>query len=764
MPDAPGPLQGWRVLELSEGTAASFCAKILSDLGAEVLMVEPPGGHRLRTAAPRRGDGLSGRFLYLAAGKGSVVIDSAGDRGRLRSLVDESDLIVTDLPPDRLMDLEGKRTVFVTPFGLTGPHAGHPAHHLTVFHASGESSTLPSGLVFELFPDRPPIQLGSDIGYFDAGWNAAVAALALMHDRTAQQADVSIQESLLTLSRTRLNRFNNEGICAGRERSRYGITGMMRCRDGWVQLVGMREEQWDRLIEREEGAEFKEAGFDTGEARSDDTAGLGKVLAAWCAARPKRDVARILAEAGAPVGIFADAADCLNSEQFAHRHFFQEVDDGAGGRITLPTGPYRLSRAPLRSGPAPRPGASSGFSPRVALPARGNRARLLEGVRVLDFTWAAAGPYATLLLGFLGAEVVKVESLRRLDPARRGFIDHYEGVDRSPIFNELNLNKRSLQVDLTTPEGLSVIKEILGEFDIVVENFRPGVMARLGLGPQALLRAHPRLIVASSSANGATGPEATAAGLASIFAASGGLSVQTGYRDGPPTEIADPMDYRSGAALTVAILAALLHRSRTGEGQTIDLSSREVAAASAPDALLAEALGVPWQPRLGNGHHTMAPHDVYPCAGDGWVAIAVGDEPEWAALCRVLNRPGWVEEFATSHPRQAAQPAIDEAIRQWTTARSAGEAARLLQAGGVPASPVMTFRALAEDPHLDAREVFVEVEHAELGPQRVMRAPWRFSESDCGVRRPGPLMGADNDEVVPPQGRLSPERKAEVFR
>jgi crotonobetainyl-CoA:carnitine CoA-transferase CaiB-like acyl-CoA transferase len=751
------------VLEVAAGTAASFCGKILSDLGAEVLMIEPPGGHPLRDAAPRRGDGVSGRFLYLTAGKGSVAIDGAKDGARLRSLIGDSDLVITDVP-DQLVDLEGRRVVFVSPFGRTGPHAGLAAHHLTLFHASGESSTLPSGLGFELFPERPPIQLGSDIGYFDAGWNAAVAALALLYDGAPQQADVSIQESLLTLSRTRLNRFNNDGVCVVRERSRYGITGMMHCRDGWVQLVGMREEHWDRLIERDEGTEFKDAGFDTVQARSDDTAALGKVLASWCAARPKREVARVLSEVGAPVGIFADAADCLNSEQLAHRRFFEEIDEGAGGRVTLPTRPYRFSRTPLTTGPAPKPGSSREFSARTSIPAGGNGGGLLEGVRVLDFTWAAAGPYATLLLGFLGAEVVKVESLRRLDPARRGFLDHYEGINRSPIFNELNLNKRSLQVDLTTPEGLSVIKDLLGGFDIVVDNFRPGVMARLGLGPEALLSAHPRLIVASSSANGATGPEATAAGLASIFAASGGLSVQTGYRDGPPTEVADPMDYRSGAALTVAILAALLHRARTGEGQSIDLSSREVVAASAPDALLAEALGVPWEPRLGNAHHAMVPHDLYPCSGDGWVAIAVGDEREWAALCGLLRRPDWVDEFASSGSRRAAQDTIDEAIRQWTAPRDAGEAAGLLQAGGVPAAPVMTFKTLAEDPHLNAREVFIEVQHAELGPQRVMRAPWRFSQSDCRVRRPGPLMGADNEAIVPAQDHMSPERKAEVFR
>jgi benzylsuccinate CoA-transferase BbsF subunit len=360
---------------------------------------------------------------------------------------------------------------------------------------------------------------------------------------------------------------------------------------------------------------------------------------------------------------------------------------------------------------------------------------MLEGIRVLDFTWAAAGPYATLLLALLGADVVKVESAKRLDPARSGFIARYEGTELSPIFNELNLNKRSIELDLTQPEGVGAVQRLVADFDIVVDNFRPGVMARFGLGPGDLLDRYPHLVVASSSANGSTGPEAMGAGLASIFAASGGLSEQTGYPDGPPTQLTDPMDYRAGTAFTIGILAALWDRDRTGRGQHVDFSSREVFAAGAPDALLAHLVGVRWQPRLGNRHRMMAPHDVYPCADEGWLAIAVSDDQERQALRDVV---GPVVDG----------PAGDEAIRAWTVSRQAPDAAAALRAAGVPASPVMTFAALAADSHLAARQVFLEVEHPVLGKQRVMRAPWRFSHWDCAVHQPGPPLGAHNDEVL----------------
>jgi crotonobetainyl-CoA:carnitine CoA-transferase CaiB-like acyl-CoA transferase len=770
-----GPLQGWRILEVAHDVPAAFCTKILADLGADVVKVEPSTGHRLNAAPPRRADGESARFAHLSTGKRSVVADEEHDV-RLGALVTEADVVVTDLAPARVDALVGPTAdvsvVCIRPFGSDGPAADDPAHHLTVFHASGEGSILPSGRGWVAFPDRAPIQIGSEIAYFDAGWHAAVALLAACFDRLrggpAQRVDVSIQESELSMNRTRLSRFNNDGVLLGREGPRYGITGMLECADGWVQVVGIREDQWDRLLESPEGEDLRDPTFETAEARAEHQAALGDALAAWCAARPKADVARIMSGIGAPAGIFADPSDLLASPQLEHREFFQEVGDGWGGTITLPGAPYRLSRTPVRLRGAPALGSAEGFADDAREDSPAPRpGRMLEGIRILDFTWAAAGPYATLLLAFLGADVVKIESSRRPDPARRGFLADYGGMNRSPNFSELNLNKRSVQVDLTQAEGLAIVQQLAGTVDVVVDNFRPGVMDRFGLGAADLLAAHLHLVVASSSANGSTGPDAMGAGLASIFAATGGVSVQTGYRDGPPTEVGESMDYRSGAALAIGILAALLHRARTGEGQHVDLSSREVAVVTAPDALLAHVTGAPWEPRLGNRHPEFAPHDVYPCADGEWLAIAVGEEHEWAGLCRALGRDEWVARYPGPEARRAAIDTLDEAIAAWTKARAARDAAASLVGAGVPASPVMTNAALAVDPHLAYREVFVDVAHPEIGVQRVMRAPWRFSEWDCRIHHAGPLLGAHTEAVVgaldglPP---LSPERAAEVFR
>ena len=198
----------------------------------------------------------------------------------------------------------------------------------------------------------------------------------------------------------------------------------------------------------------------------------------------------------------------MSSAQLEHRAFFRDVDDGRGGCLRMPGPPYRFSSTPVEVRSAPVLGSSHGFrgertAHRSVAPGRG-----LEGVRVLDFTWAAAGPYATCLLALLGADVVKVESTRRPDSARRGFLADYGGINRSPNFNELNLGKRSFQVDLSQEAGLELVHRLVDWADVVVDNFRPGVMARFGLGAAALLERRPDLLVVSSSANGSTGPDA----------------------------------------------------------------------------------------------------------------------------------------------------------------------------------------------------------------------------------------------------------------
>jgi len=274
-------------------------------------------------------------------------------------------------------------------------------------------------------------------------------------------------------------------------------------------------------------------------------------------------------------------------------------------------------------------------------------------------------------------------------------------------------------------------------------------MERFGLGHQALLAAHPDLVVASSSGNGSQGPESLYAGLASIFAAVGGVSEQTGYGDVPPTLIGESPDFRSGNLLAVAVLAALVHRRRTGQGQFIDLSSTEVMTVLAPYAFLAHTLGAPPLGRDGNHHPTMAPHSVYPAAGEHqWISIAVSSDAEWAALSRLIGHPDWVGLYPDAPARKAAETAIDQAVAEWTGGRSAREAFEMLQRAGVPSAPSFTNAQLVADPHLAARQAFVDIEHPVMGVQRLPAAPWVLSDRQWHAWRAAPSLGQDNGYVL----------------
>ena len=604
------------------------------------------------------------------------------------------------------------------------------------------------------FPDRPPIQIGGNVAHFDAGWNAAVAVLAACYDRLrtgrGQAIDVSVQESQLTLNRSRISRFSNDGVLLRREGNRYAPAGMLECQDGWVQLVGIGDKQLDVLAAGDDAGDFDDPRLATTAERSLHRDLVGPALAAWCRARAKADVVDTLSALGCPVGAYARPTDLLASTQLHHREFFSDVDDGRGRNLRIPGAPYRLSVTPAVSRPAPSLGSVRGFRPRTPIdsaelpPGRG-----LQGIRIIDFTWAAAGPYATLLLALLGAEVIKIESSRRPDPARRGFLADYGGINRSPNFNELNLNKQCCQIDLTTEVGRNLARRLIATADVVIDNFRPGVMARFGFDAETLRSAHPELIVVSSSANGSSGPDAMMAGLASVFGATGGLSEQTGYGDGPPTEIGESTDYRSANALAVAVIAAILHRAETGVGQHVDVASREVVIASCPDALLAHGLGSPWAPRIGNAHRELSPHGVFAArADDEWIAIAVETGEDWVALCEIIGRPDWAADLADVDLRRRREIEIDAAITAWTSGRSASESFDILRRAGVPAFPVMNFEMLAADPHLHHRGVFTDVDHPEIGATRVMRAPWIFSDLDCPITRHGPLMGQDTADVL----------------
>ena len=284
--------------------------------------------------------------------------------------------------------------------------------------------------------------------------------------------------------------------------------------------------------------------------------------------------------------------------------------------------------------------------------------------------------------------------------------DSFSNYNASPIFNNANLNKKGVTIDLSRPEGAELAKRIVAVSDLAIENMRPGVMDKLGLGYKDLAKVKPDIIMLSSSGFGSSGPYREYAGYAPIFAAFGGLAHLTGYEDGEPNTMSGVMDLRVGTASAFALLAALIHRQKTGEGQYIDLSSSECVSALVGAELMEYTMNQRSPFRCGNQDSIMAPHNCYRCKGDDkWISIAVATDEEWKAMCGVMGNPAWTkdEAFSNVYSRWKNRAQLDKHIAEWTINYTHYEVMTLLQGAGVAAMPSFSAEEILSDPHVKAR-------------------------------------------------------------
>ncbi len=378
----------------------------------------------------------------------------------------------------------------------------------------------------------------------------------------------------------------------------------------------------------------------------------------------------------------------------------------------------------------------------------------LDGIRVADFCWAWAGPYGALQLAHLGADVIRIESAKRLCPSRLipPWPDNESGVNRAGYFNQYNQGKRSLTLDLKAPEAIDIAKTLVSKSDIVMNNFASGVMEKLGVGYDVLRRIKPDIIMVSLPGYGTSGPEKDFVSYGPPQVAQSGLSALTGYVGGPPMmagfSYGDP---NGGVHATFAVMAALLHREKTGQGQYIDLSQWEAAIMLLPEALMDYSMNGTQPERMGNRDPHMAPHGVFRSKGDDrWVSLSVRDEAEWQRLCEVMGQPELSSDtrFASLAARKENEAALEEIVTAWTRERTADEATQALQNAGIPAYPALDALDMVNSPHVGARDYFVELEHPEVGTRRHMGIPWTMSRTPCEIRRPAPCLGQDTDAVL----------------
>ena len=378
----------------------------------------------------------------------------------------------------------------------------------------------------------------------------------------------------------------------------------------------------------------------------------------------------------------------------------------------------------------------------------------LEGIRVADFTWVWAGPFCTLQLAHLGAEVIRVESTTRTCVTRLlpPFADGEPGRNRSGYFNQYNQGKLSLALDLKQPEAIAVAKDLVAQCDVVCENFAAGVMDRMGLGYETLRALRPDLVMIALSGYGATGPDSEFVSYGPAQVPLSGMSSLTGYADWPPMHVGisygDPTGGLHGA---FAVLAALWHRANTGAGQYIDLSQWETSVATLGEGVLEQSLTGTQPPRSGNRDPHMAPHGVFRCAGEQrWVAIAVRDDDDWRRLAACMGTPDLASDprYATAAARKANEDALEALVDGWTRSQRDIDVATALQAARIPAEVALTNQDIAEDEDLRRSGFHVLREHPEVGTRLHLGIPWQMSETPCTVRRAAPCLGQHTDDVL----------------
>jgi crotonobetainyl-CoA:carnitine CoA-transferase CaiB-like acyl-CoA transferase len=755
-------------VSLARGIPGAYCAKLLADAGADVVLVEPAGGAPLRTWTASRSDlhGEDGAlFRFLHAGQRSVTGDAT-------PWIAGADVVITDntSPADDGVDVEALRAahpalvvVTITPWGWEGPWRDRPANEFTLQAWGGSSGQRGT-------PDRPPLAVGARLAEWItgtyAGAGAAAAARAARTSGHGEHVDIAVLDCIAVAMTNFVPVFSSlEGWPddPGPPRNGY-LPGIEPASDGWVGFTAMTWTQIQdflRLIERFDWAEDRTLATRPGrEARRDE----------WTAAThewtTKHTTAEIVEQGNlwrVPT-VAIERPDTVPAlDAVAARHVF----------VTNPDGGFRQPRRPYLFGgtepdpvrPTPSIGAHDDDAPWPARAAAAGGARTLPlaGVRVVDFSVFWAGPTCTQTLAAWGADVVKIESFLKPDGARvtTRKPDDPRWWEHSALFHPNNQGKRSIAVDLTLEEGREIARRLLASADLVVENFTPRVMEQFGLDWDAVHVLNPRVVMLRMPAFGLDGPWRDRPGFATTMEQLSGMCWTTGFPDGPPVNPGGVGDPIAGTHAALAAVVALEQRDRTGDGVLVEAPLIEPALNLSAEAVLeASAYGVVLE-RIGNRSRTAAPQGVYPARGDDqWLAISIESDDQWRAFAGVLGDPEWTRDarFETEDGRHAAHDALDEHLTTWTRMQDATEAAERLVGAGIPAAPVIHARDLVFNPQMQARGLYRRVTHAEAGEMWLPSAAIRFaSQPYPWPLTPAPSLGEHTDAILAEVGYSSDE-------
>ena len=758
-----GPLNGLRVIEIANEISGPYCGKLFVDLGADVTKIEGPEGDSLRRWGPFPGGKLDpdrcGLFEYLNVGKRRAAA--------ARALIGDADVLIDALAPgtldqsglgvDALQDINPSLVVVrISNFGQHGPFRDRVGTSLTLQAASGWVSPRD--------PDRPPVQAGARIAEYVAGGYAALGALTALRIASRSrvtEVDVSVFEALLsTLPYPMLMAERMRALGLPYNIRSSPMLGVVRAGDGWVGINCLTGQHWLDVCAMLELPEFGEQQYAI-MMGGPERAEFFEAAQPWLSERTVAEIVEISQALRIPAAPVADGATVLECPQWAKREFF--VDAGGEGWSFRRPGPaFRLSKPPAISASA----QAGGVWPAAEI---ADPSLPFAGLKVLDLSTFWAGGYLTCYLGAFGADVVKVESIQRPDGFRYSGAFPHEGDDwyeRGALWQATTLNKRDITLDLTSQPGRELARLLAAQADVVVENFSPRVVEQFELDYPSLAALRPDVIMVRMPGFGLEGPWRDYVGWALNIEQVSGMSAATGYADGPPCNVQGPADPIVGVHAGVALLAALEHRRRTGEGRLIEVAQIEVGAAVTAEPVIEYSMNGIVRHREGNRQRGYC-QGVYPTdADDVWVALSVRDDHDWSALVDAMGRPGLLEDerFATGHRRAAAHDEFDQVVAAWTRTQSSANIVAALQERDMAAEEVIKPDGMYDVPQLDARGYYEDFEHAITGRHRYPGWPFRITPGPVRHHRfAPPTLGQHNDEILSGLG-LSPDELAALRR
>ncbi len=680
--EPPRALEGLNVVELPcldtmPFMAAAMAAKSFADFGAEVVKVEPPRtGSKERALGPFRDEmpdpETGGLHLYLNTNKLGVTIDLETPRGRdlLFELLAPADIVFNPNRPEvneklgidwRTLTARFPKLIVVsiTFFGAESAYRNLRGGDLVATHMSGVGYETPWHQVTDA-KTQPPLKLGGRQSDYLTGYTAAAAAMCALYSRksngSGQHVDVGQWPSMISMVRPNIGFYSHEARDAASfqrllTRLKMNAQWVYPCKDGWVSFNAGTDRFWRGAKNALGHPEWMDTElFNTVLGRAANIDAIEAGVVDWLSTQTRVEAFEKAQAEHVPCFPVHSPAEVAANEQYKARKFFVDVDHPAAREVRMPGAPCKFSRTPWRVvRGAPRLGEHNSkiFEKRTAArESRGADVRRgpkpLSGIRIADFGWIFAVPHATAWLGALGADVIRIESMVAPDLVR--FLtgtDGMIGANRSGVFHAINTSRRSLVLNLATPEAQEIARNVIRQSDFVTENYTVGNMAKYNLGYDDLVKIKPDIIMLSGTPLGQDGPFAQTVGFGPTTQAFAGLCHITGYPDSFPCGIGGTWpDFAVGTGMVFFLLAALHHRDRTGHGQYLDLSMAEMVTTMMPEAMMDFLMNGRDHGPIGNRDESMAPHGVFPAAGeDKWIAIAIASDDEFAQLCEVLGAP-----------------------------------------------------------------------------------------------------------------------------